>query len=142
MELHIPQSIFESIVGHAEDAAPAECCGYLATEGQTVRRQFPLTNLDKSATHYTMDPAEQFGALQAAREEGLKLGVVYHSHPDTPPRMSNEDLRLAHDEAVIYLIYSRATEEARAYTVINHAVDQEVSLQIISDGPDESAEQA
>jgi proteasome lid subunit RPN8/RPN11 len=131
MELYIPETILECIISHARETAPAECCGYLATDGWTARKLIKMTNVDESATHYTMDPAEQFEALRQAREAGLQLRVVYHSHPETPPRMSAEDLRLAHDQSVIYLIYSLATREARGYTVSRHAVDEEISIRII-----------
>ena len=40
--------------------------------------------------------------------EDLKLAAVYHSHPETPARPSQEDIRLAFDPQISYVIVSLA----------------------------------
>lgn len=71
---------------------------------------FPMTNLDKSPEHFSLDPKEQFQVLRSAREKGLKLLGNYHSHPATPSRPSQEDIRLAYDPDAIYAILSLASQ--------------------------------
>ena len=55
-----------------------------------------------------MDPKEQFAAIKDMRGLGLKLRGVYHSHPATSARPSAEDIRLAHDPDIMYVIVSLA----------------------------------
>jgi len=43
--------------------------------------------------------------------------AVYHSHPVTPARMSAEDIRLANDPTMVYLIYSLASNELKGFSV-------------------------
>ena len=76
-----------------------------------------MTNVDASAEHFSFDPKEQFAAVKAARAEELDLVANYHSHPETPARMSTEDLRLANDSSIVYLIYSVADSTLKAFTV-------------------------
>ena len=55
-----------------------------------------------------MDPGEQFAAIKDMRSRNLKLAAVYHSHPETPARPSQEDIRLAFDPLISYVIVSLA----------------------------------
>lgn len=67
-----------------------------------------MTNTDQSPEHFSMDPKEQFAAIKDMRSKGLVLLGNFHSHPATPSRPSQEDIRLAHDPAASYLILSLA----------------------------------
>jgi proteasome lid subunit RPN8/RPN11 len=44
------------------------------------------------------------------RAAGLQLRAIYHSHPATAARPSEEDIRLAYDPGVSYVIVSLAEE--------------------------------
>jgi proteasome lid subunit RPN8/RPN11 len=79
-----------------------------------------MTNVDHSPEHFSFDPKEQFQAVKRARSLGLELVGVYHSHPATPARMSNEDIRLANDVSLRYLIYSRPDNRIQAFAVTRH----------------------
>ena len=65
-----------------------------------------MTNTDQSPEHFSLDPAEQFSVLKKSRELGLDISGVYHSHPSTPARPSEEDIKLAYDPSVSYVIMS------------------------------------
>lgn len=112
----IPGAIFAQMVAAARREAPNEACGYLAghvaadVQPLIAEKYFELTNVDHSPEHFTMDPKEQFAALKAARAEGMKLFANWHSHPATPARPSQEDIRLAYDSEIIYVILSLAAE--------------------------------
>jgi len=101
-----------AMIAHAELAAPVEACGYLVGKGDRVARHMPMTNTDKSRTHFTFDPQEQFAAQKAARKEGYAITGVYHSHPESPARPSAEDVRLANDPALVYVIISLMSRPA------------------------------
>jgi proteasome lid subunit RPN8/RPN11 len=101
----------DEIIAHARQEAPIEACGYLAEKDGVVSRVFRLTNADVSPVHYTLVPAEQFAAVHEMRESGHQLRAIYHSHPATPASMSQEDLRLAFECGLSYVIVSLAGEE-------------------------------
>lgn len=109
--LRISQQVLDTLIAHARKDLPIEACGYLAEREGIVTEAIPLKNLDDSQEHFTLDPEEQFAALRRMRSEGCKLKGVYHSHPSTPARPSAEDLLLANDPNLIYVIVSLASEE-------------------------------
>lgn len=104
--IHISQHIIDSIIAHAWNELPDEACGLLAGSGDRVVKQYPLTNIDHSPEHFSFDPKEQFAALREARKQGLQIVANYHSHPETPARPSEEDIRLAFDPNIVYFILS------------------------------------
>ncbi len=110
-KIRISKAVIQAMIDHARAELPYEACGYLALEGDTFTRHYPLTNLDRSHEHFTMEPREQFAAIGDMRTRGLKPAAVYHSHPDTPARPSEEDIRLAHDPDISYVIVSVATAQ-------------------------------
>ena len=109
--MNIPGNIFCELIEAAKEDAPIEACGLLAGKDGEVTKFYRLTNADKSAEHYTMIPEEQFAAIKDMRKEGLKMLAVWHSHPETPARMSEEDIRLAYTPDTLYTILSLADPE-------------------------------
>ncbi len=109
--LSIKKEIYQGVIDHAQEGNPLEICGYLAKKDNILVKQYRLTNIDKSHEHFSFDPKEQFTAVKSMREDGLIPAVVYHSHPETPARPSEEDIKLAYDPSVIYMIVSLAEEE-------------------------------
>jgi len=106
--LILPEKVASAIIEQAKKGLPEEVCGYLAGTGDTVCRHYPLTNTDASGEHFSMDPSEQFAAVKEMRSLGLRPLAVYHSHPETPARPSKEDIRLAFDPRISYVIVSLA----------------------------------
>lgn len=110
MTVKLLKQQYEQIVKQAKDEFPLECCGLLAgiiTENEiTIKKIYPLRNMDQSSEHFSLDPHEQFTALKQIRAEGYKLVGNYHSHPSTPSRPSAEDKRLAYDANALYAILS------------------------------------
>jgi proteasome lid subunit RPN8/RPN11 len=129
--MRIPEDIRREMIRLAQKDQPVETCGYLAGQGDEVRVIIPMTNVDRSPEHFSFDPKEQFQALKTARNQGLKLIGVYHSHPASPARLSAEDLRLANDPGLIYAIVSLAGPEPviKAFQVNSRNVN-EVSISI------------
>ena len=129
MMLSLSRELYRQMLEQAQAGYPEEICGLVAGRARAEAvRLFPLTNTDKSREHYNMDPKEQFTALKIMRGEGLTLVGIYHSHPDTPARLSEEDLRLAYTPDVSYLVLSLAEREKpalKSYRVENGAPNEE-----------------
>lgn len=104
--LKISKEIIGTIFEHARKALPLESCGYLAGTNNEVTKFYPMTNVDQSHEHFSFDPKEQFSVVKDARNNGLTLLSVYHSHPETPARLSEEDIKLLNDPNMIYTIVS------------------------------------
>lgn len=102
----IPLHIIEEIIEQARNELPNEACGLLIGIGNEAMKRFLLTNIDLSPEHFSFDPCEQFQALREARKDGLQIIANYHSHPEMPACPSEEDIRLAYDSGIVYLILS------------------------------------
>jgi [CysO sulfur-carrier protein]-S-L-cysteine hydrolase len=130
--LTIPQQIHQAIVAQARDGFPLEVCGILGGRDGVATSHHPMTNTDASNEHFMMDPKEQFAVVKALRAAGEEMLVIYHSHPESPARPSQEDIRLALTPNVFHLIVSlqeRDTPVAKAFR-INAGVVQPVELVI------------
>jgi proteasome lid subunit RPN8/RPN11 len=106
MTLKIMKSVVIKLFEHAMRDAPIEACGYIAGNGEIVSEAVCMNNIDQSPEHFSFDPQEQFNVVRELRKKGLKIMGVYHSHPVSPPRMSQEDIRLAYDQKISYIIVS------------------------------------
>jgi len=125
--LRISQQIKDAIIDQARNGLPEEICGYLAGLGSDVTKRYPLTNIDHSNEHFSFDPAEQFQVVREVRKEGLIILANYHSHPETPARPSVEDIRLAFDPDISYVIVSLAAEmpDIKSFRISNGEVEKE-----------------
>ena len=101
---------YDKIVAHAKSELPNEACGLIGgvREGSNkiIKEVYLLKNLDASNEHFSLDPKEQLAAVKDMRAKGLVPLGNWHSHPETPARMSDEDKRLAYDSSASYLILS------------------------------------
>ncbi len=105
-ELKIPANIFGQMVTQAKAQVPVEACGILAGKDNSVEKLYEMTNADQSSDHFMMEPKEQFAVVKNIRSSGLEMLAIFHSHPNTPPRPSAEDIRLALTPDVTYVIVS------------------------------------
>ena len=142
--MKIPQNIIEELIAQAEKDAPDESCGYLlgnltpnpSPKGEgnfeaIVTENYWMENIDHSSEHFSFAPKDQFAALRYAREKGLKILANWHSHPASPSRPSQEDLRLANDPTIRYAILSLLDGEPKlnSFKILNgEVVDKEVHL--------------
>ena len=109
--LTIPESIKRELFKHALSVTPIESCGYLGGSDSTVTSFYPMTNIDQSKEHFSFDPKEQFKVVKEARQKKESLIAVYHSHPASPARLSEEDIRLFNDSEPVYLIVSLVNKD-------------------------------
>ncbi len=115
MVVKMSEEHYNQIVEQAKREFPLECCGLLAgskiDDEILIKKIYPMRNTDQSSEHFTMDPKEQFVVLKKIRAEDLEVVGIYHSHPYTPSRPSDEDKRLAYDPHVVYGILSLKDRE-------------------------------
>ncbi|MBR2237760.1 MAG: M67 family metallopeptidase [Prevotella sp.] len=157
--MYIPQEIIDELISQARQDAPNETCGYLlgisgsadvpvrngagettalpnavgttALPGEdVVTENYWMENIDHSPEHFSFAPKDQFAALKYARSKGLKILANWHSHPASPSRPSQEDLRLANDPTIRYAILSlHEGVHLNSFKILNgEVVDKEVHL--------------
>ena len=127
----IPQNIIDELIAQAQKDAPDESCGYLlGTADGNVTENYWMENIDHSPEHFSFAPKDQFAALKYARSKGLKILANWHSHPASPSRPSQEDLRLANDPTIRYAILSlHEGVHLNSFKILNgEVVDKEVHL--------------
>ncbi|MEN6461970.1 MAG: M67 family metallopeptidase [Syntrophomonas sp.] len=123
---------YKDMLDHCFNELPNEACGLLAgriEHGQkSVEKVYFLTNVDHSPEHFSMDPKEQLSAVKDMRANGWVLLGNFHSHPATPARPSQEDIRLAFDPAKSYLIMSLMDKDKvvlKGFNIVNQHVSAE-----------------
>ena len=108
MKSSVSHVMFDELLTAAEEVVPEEACGLMGGKDGAVVKFYPLTNANASSEHYEMLPEEQFAAMKDMRVEGLEMVGIWHSHPETPARMCEEDKKLACTPGVVYFILSLA----------------------------------
>lgn len=97
--IHIEAGPWRDMVAHAEAAYPDECCGAMlgeaAASGKRVTTALPLENAHEGPrrTRYELRPEDLLRAEREARERGLRVIGIYHSHPDAGAYFSETDLK-------------------------------------------------
>ena len=130
--LRIPRELVRVMEEQGWRTAPLEACGYCAGRDGVVHDVLTLRNADQSPEHFSMEPREQFAAVKSARARGLELVGVWHTHPASAARMSQEDIRLANDPDTLYLILSLVAGGLRAFAVDGDKNVTEVPLEIVA----------
>jgi proteasome lid subunit RPN8/RPN11 len=126
----IPKEIITQIFSHASRENPMEACGYLAGTNDEIKKIYPMANHDQSASHFSLVPEEQFRVVKEVRSQGMEILGIYHSHPFTPARPSAEDIKLAYDPEISYLIASLMDESLNAFKIRDGLAEKE-NLEII-----------
>ena len=97
--INIESAPWSAMVAHAEKIYPDECCGAMLgrinNTGKLVTEAVPLRNSFQGAQaeRYELHPDDLLGADKAARDRGLDLIGIFHSHPDCDAYFSETDLK-------------------------------------------------
>lgn len=143
--MYITNAERNAIIAHAKREAPNEACGILAgppspqknfradklrrvNKIRKVTKIYRMTNADKSAQTFFMDPKEQFKVMKEIRNLGLKMTGIYHSHPHTDAYPSAHDVELAYYPEALYVIVSikdKDNPSIRAFEIIEGKIKEE-----------------
>jgi proteasome lid subunit RPN8/RPN11 len=97
--IEIDEKPWQTMVLHAERTYPNECCGvmlgHIHGENKVVTEAVPLENSFAGTQHerYEVRPEDLLKAERAARDHGLDLVGIFHSHPDCEAYFSETDLK-------------------------------------------------
>jgi len=98
--IRIERPAWEVMVSHAETDYPNECCGAMLGSnedgaGKRVRLAVPLRNAfaGSQGERYEVRPEDLIEADRLAREQGMDVVGIYHSHPDCDAYFSATDLK-------------------------------------------------
>ena len=124
LTIDLPKLMKDQLIDHAKASLPNECCGYITGEEDRCKTLHKMTNVEASPEYFEFDPKEQFQVVKAARKVNEVPVVVYHSHPDSPPRLSEKDLELLNDPNMVYLIISLIDDvsDLKAYRIIDKKI--------------------
>src|SRR6056297_3343347 len=93
------ESVLDEIRQHGADAYPEEGCGFLLGtvtddgDNRVVAIRRAVNRQSEWRTRrYQLTADDYREADEAAREQGLNVVGIYHSHPDHPARPSETDL--------------------------------------------------
>lgn len=125
--ISIPTRLIREITMAAKKAYPNECCGLLAGTGSlgglvsvTKVRTSPNIATGSVKNHFKIDPKVHFDLIHELEETNERIIGHYHSHPNHPAKPSEEDLKMAFDAKLLWLIIS--LDENRIREVKVHKV--------------------
>ncbi len=97
--IEIEKTAWETMVAHARNTFPNECCGAMLgrlDEGRKiVTLAVPIENAYAGAqqARYEIQPGDLLAAEREARSRGMELVGIFHSHPDCDAYFSETDLK-------------------------------------------------
>ena len=97
--IKIEQQPWQEMVAHARATYPNECCGAMlgTVDGDEKRVTIALSLENASQgpqqARYELRPEDLLKADREARQKGLDLVGIYHSHPDCGAYFSETDLK-------------------------------------------------
>ena len=113
---------------HAEQGYPLEVCGLLLGRiddaGWHVTDVRPVANLhqERASDRFVLDPDAYRDIERQAREAGIEIIGVYHSHPDCPARPSPTDQTFAWEDFLYPII---RVDDGRAIEIACWALNAE-----------------
>jgi proteasome lid subunit RPN8/RPN11 len=126
--IEVLESVSTSLVAHCERDAPLEACGLLLGTGSRIVAVYPAVNEANSRVRYVAAPIDVLRADRRARELGLEIVGVYHSHPTTRAFPSPTDVENAPDSTWIYIVVSLqdGKTEVRAFRIEEGQVSEQL----------------
>ena len=125
------------MTAHAEAAYPEECCGFFFGN-DSKNREIILARAvrnskegDKSR-RFEISPADYREAESVARDRGLDLLGVYHSHPDHPAEPSEHDREVAmpYFSYIIISVQEGKHDDIRTWQLNDHREFEEEELEV------------
>jgi proteasome lid subunit RPN8/RPN11 len=109
--MRVARVALETVIAHARQTAPAECCGLLlGHDGVVVEAVQTLNVAADPLSRFVIDPKEHIDHRREARRRGFDVAGFYHSHPRSAVTPSATDRAEASYPEHLYLIVSLAQE--------------------------------
>ena len=126
--MKLSPSLAETIIVHAREEFPNECCGLVAGRDGVATRVLPAINTEGTPFMYVMDPREQMDLMDQIEDSGEDLLAIYHSHTRSAAYPSTTDVELAFFAEPLYVIVSLQNENTpviRAFHLERSAAEGE-----------------
>lgn len=104
--MDLPIDYAQTMIAHAIEENPNECCGILAAKDGAFLKLYRITNSEQSPYRYSMDSKELFETYREIDDNGWDLAAIYHSHTHSPAYPSATDVRLASWPDALYFLVS------------------------------------
>ncbi len=117
----IEDALLTQILESAERAYPRECCGaLLGSADGTVTEIWEARNAvseENRGVCFSIDPLELYRCETEAEKRGVRIVGFYHSHPDAPARLSEEDIKgmIPNMTYVVVSAVKGASADVKAY---------------------------
>lgn len=128
-EFQLPENLARSILDHAQEEYPRECCGLLAgPEGGVPVKAYRLTNVDPDPVmRYAADPKDLKKVSDELFDLDHEVLCVYHSHTHTAAFPSATDVDRASYPDAVYVIVSLADRnipDLRAFRILEGRIEE------------------
>ncbi|MCL5027213.1 MAG: M67 family metallopeptidase [Chloroflexi bacterium] len=127
--MRLRETMVNEIIAHAQQGAPEEVVGILAGSNGRVEKLYRATNVAKNPRQqYLMDSREQLRIMREIESHGWDMVGIYHSHPESPARPSQTDIKLAGYPDAVYVIVSlkdRQKPVMRAFHIEDNNIREE-----------------
>jgi [CysO sulfur-carrier protein]-S-L-cysteine hydrolase len=119
--MRIAFSVVDSVIAHAKESQPRECCGVLLGTDDGITQAIRSPNLAEGPTRFLLDPKAHIDARRTARAQGLDVVGFYHSHPYSQAYPSATDLAEAAYPECVHLIvgFVEGKPEVRLFNYVN-----------------------
>ena len=139
MAFLIPKTVLASMISHALEADPQECCGVLIGDGDTADEARRIKNVhSQPIRRYEMAPTDLMRAESEAEAKGRKIVAIYHSHTHTQAYPSQTDVNNAVETwwtepyYVLISLVEKTRPIVRAFRISDNAEVTETA--IVTDG--------
>lgn len=98
MQLMLRQHHLNELLSYAQKNPTFESCAYLLgtsdDKNNQLKQIIPMSNVHPSAEHFfAFSPNEQLRVFHLLQKLRLQIIGIFHSHPHSPPILSDEDLK-------------------------------------------------
>ncbi len=117
----LTESQRQALQNHAQRHEPNESCAILygKSDGSktTVDGIFLTENVDESPANFTISDDELVAAYKRAEQDNTRVVGIFHSHPSSEAFPSITDRRFMEINPVVWIIYSGASLDFRAFVL-------------------------
>ena len=135
----------QNLISLARDSLPNECCALLVGKNNAsaniegdlkesnifVNDIIVMRNSDMSTVTFSIDPQELIDAYQVVEKSKSCVVGIFHSHPTSRPIPSMTDRKYMEINPIVWLIYSPARNEFKAY-IFEEGKIKGISLSVVT----------